>query len=252
MIDSCFQICQSKLEDLVDHVLTTGSAHDYLGVSTVSKLSVCLGLVHLVVVLSLGVDGCQVLLLGRALLLQGHVLCLHVGELGVLVDTHDLGLLLGINQEGLCLSLGFVDLLDGLSLHLLHNDIPVTLSIDDLLVGLGLRVRDHLLVDRLRLLLGLGLLDDCTLDLLLQQVILSPVLVLEQRQLLLLFVFEGKLQVLLFLLMILEFDLEPGLLGECADELWVDEDAGHIALLKGDTVFVELGVQLLHHILSHI
>lgn len=90
------------------------------------------------------------------------------------------------------LGLSFVDLLNGLSLDLFDDDVTVTLCIDDLLSGLGLSPDEHLVVPGLCLLLGLGLLDDCTLDLLLQQVVLSAVLVLKQSQLLLLFVFKSK------------------------------------------------------------
>jgi len=53
----------SKLEYLVDHVLTGLATHDNLGISTRSKISICISLFHLVRMLSLGVDSCQVLLL---------------------------------------------------------------------------------------------------------------------------------------------------------------------------------------------
>jgi len=253
LVHYCFQICHpSKLEDLVDHVLTTGSAHDNLSVLSIGELGISFRLVHLVVVLSLSIDSRQVLLLRSTLLLKGHVLCLDVGELGVLVDAHDLYLSFRVDCEGLCLRLSLVDLLDGLSLNLLDNDIAITLSVDNLLIGISFGAGKHLLVDCLRLLLSLSLLNNCTLDLFLQQVVLSTILVLQKGQLLLFFVFEGEFQVLLLLLMILEFNLQPCLFGEGADELGVHEDTCDIALLEGDAVLEELLVQLLHHVLSHI
>jgi hypothetical protein len=130
----------SEVENLVDHVLTGGTAHDNLCVSTVGQVGVCVGFVHLVFVLSLCVNSRQVLLLSRAFLLQGLVLGLNVGELGLLFNRHNPRLLVSINNECLRLSLRLVNLLNGLGLDLLHDDVTVTLSINDLLVSLSLRI----------------------------------------------------------------------------------------------------------------
>lgn len=145
-----------------------------------------------------------------------------------------------------------INLLNSISLNLLDNDITVTLSIDDLFVGETFSISKHLLVLCLCFLFCLGLLNDSSLDLLLKQVILSPVLILEQSQLLLLFILKSKLKILLFLLMVLELDLKTGLLGQGADQLWVDEDTSDATLLESNTILVELLVELRHHIGGHV
>lgn len=177
---------------------------------------------------------------------------MNVGELGLLLNLHNSCLLISVDNECLSLSLRLIDLLDGICLDLLDSYVSVTFSVNHPLVGLGLRVGEHLLVLGLCLLLLLGLLNDGSLNLLLEQVVFSSVLVLEQRQLLLLFVLEGQLEVFLLLLMVLELDLESRLLCKGLDHLWVYVHARYIALFESDAVLVELLVQLLHHILGHI
>jgi len=148
--------------------------------------------------------------------------------------------------------LRFINLLNSISLNLLDNDVTVTFSINDLFVGETFSVREHLLVLCLCFLFGLGLLNDSSLDLFLKQVILSPVLILEQSQLLLLFILKSKLKIFLFLLMVLELNLKTGLLGQGADQLWVDEDTSDVTLLESDTILMELLVELRHHIGGHV
>lgn len=82
--------------------------------------------------------------------------------------------------------------------------------------------------------------------------VFSPILILEQSQLLLLFILKSKLKILLFLLMVLELDLKTGLLGQGADQLWVDEDTSDATLLESNTILVELLVELRHHIGGHV
>lgn len=130
--------------------------------------------------------------------------------------------------------------MNGIGLDLLDNDVTVTFSVNNLFVGVTLGVRDHLLVLGLSFFLSLGLLDDSSLNLLLKQVILSPVLILEQCKLLLLFILKSKFEIFLLFLMVFELDLETGLLGEGADQLWVDEDTSNVTLLEGDTILHEL------------
>lgn len=99
-------------------------------------------------------------------MLKGLVLSLHVSKFGLLFNLHNPSPLVSVNSESLCLSLRLVNLLNCLGLDLLYDDVTVTLSINDLLVGLSLSIEENLLVRSLRLLLLLRLLDDSSLDLL--------------------------------------------------------------------------------------
>lgn len=98
----------------------------------------------------------------------------------------------------------------------------------------------------------MGLLNNSSLNLLLEQVILPPVLVFEEGQLLLLLILKSKLKIFLLFLMVFELDLEAGLLSKSTDQLRINMDTSDVTLLEGDTVFVELLVELGHHFGGHI
>ena len=161
-------------------------------------------------------------------------------------------MLFGVDDELLSICFGLVDLLDCLSSNLIHNDLLSSLSLGDQDRGffLSLGLCDFLSgvgCEFLLLFVDLG-----TSDLLLQLIELSLLGSLEVSKLLLLFIVKSKFFVFLLLLMVLEFYLEPCLLLESSDKLWINDDICNIALLKLDSILGKLGVQIRHHRVCHI
>ena len=202
--------------------------------------------------LSLGIESRNVVGLSSTLGNKSCILRLRLVKVGLSINCHDSNLLISVDQELLSIGLSSVDLGNGISLDLIHDNLLHTLSIGDenrcLLLCLGLG----------NLLVGVGLefllflVNLCTSDLLLKLVKLSLIYSLQVGELLLFLIVKGKFFVLLLLLVILKLDLKTGLLLESTDKLRVHNNVGDVTLFKLDSIRGKLHVQIGHHSVGHI
>lgn len=168
------------------------------------------------------------------------------------INTHNCNLLISVNGELLSIGLGLVDLLNGISSDLVHHNLLLTLGISDqyrsslLCLGLG-----NLFVS-IGFELLLFLIDLGSSDLLLELIELSLIDSLEISELLLLLVIESQLLILLLFLVILELNLQPGLLLKCPDKLRIDNNIGDVALFKLDSILLKLSIEIMHHLIRHV
>jgi hypothetical protein len=245
--------CSLKVKDFADQAFTRRATHDNLGGSTRAELLIGLSLLHLVVVLSLGIDSAQVCLLCRTFLNKSIVFSLGLLVLGISFDTHDGNLLLGLDEELLGLSLGLIHQSDCISLDLIDHNALLTpgsgqqnccllfcLDSGDIFLSTGLQ-------------LVLLLINPGSLDILTQLIHPSFVTSLKIGELLLLLILEGQCLVLVILLMVPELELKSCPLTKSGKEIWIDCDLCDVTLLKPNAEFTIKGsVKLGHHVIGHI
>lgn len=192
-----------QIKHFLNKSLTRGSAHNDLGVFTRAKSLVSGSFVELVLMLSLSVHGIQVRKLSIALLLQGLVLRLIFFVVGFRINLHDLNLLVSVDQHLLSLSLGLVDVSNGISLNFVNNNFLLTIGLGEQDGGILLRLyfkNIFICIGLQNLLLRVNL---GSLDLSFELKHLSLVVSLLVCKFLVFLILKGKLLVLLFFFVVL-------------------------------------------------
>ena len=202
--------------------------------------------------LSLSVDSFQIGKLCLALLLQRLILGFGLLVISSSINIHDFDLLISVNQHFLGISPSFVDVSNCISLDFVDHNFLSTFSFSDqngsILFGFDLEnFSVSLSLQNLLLRVNLG-----SFDLSFELKHLSFVVSLLISQFLIFLIFKSQSFILLLFFVVFQSEFQSGFFLKCPDQSWINNDVGHIALFKNDSVLSEFRVKLIHHDVGHV